>query len=239
MNKPTFLIIGAAKAGTTSMFKYLKDHAEVFMAAAKELHYFDAYHANGDEWYLSHFKSSKKALGEASPIYCFYPEAIKKIHDFDPALKLIFLLRNPIDRAISHYWMEFNVHRREKMPMLEAFMKEKERIEGTKGTNNDSIIRIYSYKSRGDYHSQLDAIYKLFPKEQVLILQIEEFEKDPQTSYDRICDFIGVSHDSPEFKKHFSGNYSKDTDPEVLTHLREHFKGPNQALFDKYGIDYR
>ena len=165
MAKPTFLIIGAAKAGTTGLFKYLQQHPEVFISPKKEIHYFDANHDKGDEWYLDHFdQSDKKVLGEASPIYYFYPGTLELIHAFDPTLRLIFLLRNPVDRAISHYWMEFN-RDRESRQMLKAFEDE-----NPCSTTEDSI-RIFSYKARGEYHRRLDKIYSLFPREQVHVQQ--------------------------------------------------------------------
>lgn len=246
MPNPTFIVIGAAKAGTTSLFHYLTQHPEVFMAPEKEIHYFDAKYRKGHNWYLSKFNKSKnsKARGEATPMYCFYPKAIERIHKFDPKLKLIFLLRNPVDRAISHYWMA--VHQKyETKELLEALQIDEEirckLLEARSGsiTGNDIDFAYFSYKSRGLYHEQLDHIYDCFPKEQVLIQKLEEFVMYPKKVYSDICGFLEVSDHTPSFSNHFPGNYSKNSELEAVSYLKEYFTVPNKILFEKYGIDYR
>lgn len=103
-----FLIIGAQKCGTSSLFYYLLQHPELALPEKKEIHFFDAKHQNGIGWYEDHFSHKKKAdkqTGEATPYYLFHPLVPQRIAIHYPQIKLIVLLRSPIDRAYSHFWM--------------------------------------------------------------------------------------------------------------------------------------
>ena len=116
--QPTFLIIGAQKSGTTSLHRYLSKNPAVLLASPKEVRYFHRNHERGDRWYRAQFPlraharlteftvGSKPAIGEASPIYLFDPRAPGRVHAFDPSMKLIALLRDPVDRAYSHFHMQ-------------------------------------------------------------------------------------------------------------------------------------
>src|SRR6188508_1226206 len=105
---PTFMIIGTQKGGTTSLHRYLDKHPDVTMALKKEVHFFDSFYFKGSDWYLAHFplRSEAAQTGEASPTYIFHPEAPRRVYDAFPQVKLIALLRNPVDRAYSHHQME-------------------------------------------------------------------------------------------------------------------------------------
>lgn len=104
---PNFLIVGAARAGTTSLYYYLKQHPDVFMSPKKEIDFFDVdkNFEKGLDWYERYFEgyTGQKAIGEASPLYMYLEKVPKRIAKVIPDVKLIFILRNPVDRAYSHY----------------------------------------------------------------------------------------------------------------------------------------
>ena len=123
---PDFLVIGAQKSGTTSFFHYIAQHPKIFDHKAKELHFFDLHYGRGAAWYRSQFPllaSVKKdsLVGEATPYYLCHPHAPKRIHGLVPDVKLIVLLRDPVDRAISHYFHEVKKGR-ETLSIDEAMM---------------------------------------------------------------------------------------------------------------------
>ena len=115
---PDFLVIGAARSGTTSLYRYLERHPAIAAASMKEIHYFSIDHWRGVEWYRAHFPTAmtrkivtwrgdaRCQTGEATPYYLFHPLAPERIADALPDIRLVILLRNPIDRAFSHYLHE-------------------------------------------------------------------------------------------------------------------------------------
>ena len=169
---PDFLIIGAARSGTTSLYEYLIQHSSIHSAVGKEVYFFDKKYNKGINWYRSFFPSKfskiiisslqKKSFltGEATPRYLFHPHSPKRVHQVIPNVKLIVLLRNPIDRAYSHYQMEVD-HGDEKLTFEEAIEKEEERIttdlERMEKDENFYSVNFYrkSYLTRGKYFNQL------------------------------------------------------------------------------------
>lgn len=235
---PSFLIIGAAKCGTTSLFKYLSDHPNIYIPT-KEIHYFDnpinfskkreLDAQSGDaphKKYRKQFATNDPKIlqtGEATPVYCFLPEAMTRIQEFNPDLKLIMLVRDPVWRAVSNYYMEFN-RQREKLSLLEAIEKEPKRHR-----------IIHSYCARGQYVEQLDHVYTLFPKTQVLVERLEDMAFRPQQVMDRITKFLGLPEFSTNYRPHFTGAYPTPN-KEALDELSKHFKPYNERLHQKYGI---
>lgn len=156
---PDFLIIGAQKSGTSSLFHYLGQHPALRPAFRKEVHYFDGGLKNGESWYRSHFcldspggHQAVKAF-EASPLYLFHPLAARRIHDRIPGMKLVVVLRNPVERAISQYFHSRR-HGRESLPLMEALQQEDERLAAAIRNENyeDESFIHHSYKRRGLYH---------------------------------------------------------------------------------------
>lgn len=235
MGTPTFVIIGAQKAGTTSLHAYLACHPSVSMSAPKEVHYFDR---DGDypdhAWYRGQFQPhvGTRAIGEATPIYCFWPGAIQRLHAFDPTLKLIMSLRNPIDRAVSQYWMEFQ-RQDEHLALPAAFAAEASRLADGAPTQ---ALRSWSYLARGRYAEQLDRIYQFFPPQQVLTLRFEELVREPKAVLRHVTDFLGVepASDIP-FERAFGGRYPP-LDPALRERLRTYFAPCNADLTARYGI---
>lgn len=166
---PSFVIGGAQKAGTTSLHWRLKSHPDVFIPdKPQEIHFFDDARnfARGLSWYEGLFAgwSGEAQVGQTSPRYLYDPEAPGRIHTALPQVRLIFLLRNPVDRAYSHYWHSVKLGY-ETLSFEEALEREEERL-----ASGGSSPRDHSYADRGRYAEQLARYLALFPKRQVLVL---------------------------------------------------------------------
>lgn len=234
---PTFLIIGAQKAATTTVWAWLREHPEVWVSDEKELHYFDRDHGcDDDEWYESQFREGYTAAGEATPSYCFHPDSLDNIHSYNPDFRLIMLLRDPAWRAVSHYWMEF-WRGDEELPMVEAFKAEEGRIASSH--KYSKAMRNYSYLARGRYHEQLDRIYALFPQEQVLVLTTDELAGAPLATMRAVTNFIGA----PQWNDYSLTHYRVSDYPfggaEEHDFLHGYFTEHNRILVDKFDVPIR
>lgn len=253
---PDFLIIGAQRCGTSSLYYYMVEHPSIIPAYTKELHYFDEKYKNGLTWYRAQFpsmlhkyyveriRSLDFLTGEASPYYLFHPLAPKRIARIMPQVKLIALLRNPVDRAYSQYWIEYGKH--EKLSFEEAIAAEEERVAGEveKMLKDESYIsynhRHYTYLARGIYADQIQNWLHFFPKEQLLVLKSEDLYKDPAAVLKTTFDFLGLpgGNLNKEFKNYvrphkkgykFQFNHPKML-PETRQQLVEYFRQHNQRL---------
>ncbi|WP_250433638.1 sulfotransferase family protein [Hanstruepera flava] len=243
---PSFIIVGAQKAGTTSLYKYLTQHPEIKPTLLKEVHYFDLNYDKPLSWYKSFFpleRNNKKITGEASPYYMFHPFAIKRIAEFNPNMKIIVLLRDPANRAISHYYHEARKGR-EKLGMREAFDAEQERLEGEQDRfkiNPNYISNNYqrfSYKSRGLYANQIKAIKENFKESNILIIDSKDFFKQTKSTVQEVLEFVGVNKnfDIKTEKRFNVGNNIKDPREEQLySELKEFYKEHNETLYKIIG----
>lgn len=235
-----FLIIGAQKCGTTSLYRYLTQHPQIVSATRKEVHFFDLNYSLGLDWYstqLGKFNRPTCLYGEASPYYIFHPHVPQRVYQHFSRVKLIVLLRNPVDRAISHYYHEFNRLKAETLPLEEAIAREPDRLKGelekleTDPTYYSYNHQHYTYLSRGLYLEQLDRWMKLFPKEQFLILSSEEFWANPDRALTEVFDFLQLPPIQLEtYLSYNAGNYTL-VDPNFHNQLSQYFQEPNQKLF--------
>ena len=252
---PDFIIIGAQRSGTTSLYRYLSGHPHVRPATRKEVHFFDVNFHRGTKWYQSNFPSIvHKAYvrrlygrdivtGEASPYYIFHPHAARRAQRVVPRVKLIVLLRNPVDRAYSHYHL--CVHRGiEPLPFEEAIDREQERLHGELGKMLEDEFyysfrhQNYSYLSRGIYVDQLRAWLESFPRDQFLILRSEDLFQEPGITYERALRFLGLrSYPLAGYEQH--NPYSSNEMPRPLRErLVDYFAPHNQHLSEFLGIDF-
>jgi hypothetical protein len=191
---PNFLIIGAEKAGTTWLHARMSAHPEVFMPRTKEPHFFNACNSNleridryenlGLGWYERLFEGHRreKAVGEATPMYLCDPEAPERIREtLGSGVRLIACLRNPVDRAYSHYWMARRKQHTE-LSFAEVVRRKEPR-----------------FIQRGLYHRQFQRYQKYFSPDQLLVLIHEELFDNVARHLDQLCDFVGV--DSEFFEK--------------------------------------
>jgi hypothetical protein len=192
--KVAFLIAGTQKGGTTALYGYLRKHPQVCMAKAKELHFFDKerFFADGAPDYSTyhrHFRprSPSLLLGEATPIYMYWQPAARRIWEYNPEMKFIISLRNPILRAFSHWNMERS-RAREPLSFWDALQMESERCKHALPLQD----RKHSYAARGFYHEQLARLWSYFPKEQTHVLRQEDLDAVPGRVMDEVCAFLGI-----------------------------------------------
>ncbi|MGM0884265.1 MAG: sulfotransferase domain-containing protein [Bacillota bacterium] len=243
---PDFLIIGAQKCGTTSLYNYLIQHPQIISALNKEVHFFDINFKKGLDWYRSKFpllESKKWITGEASPYYIFHPHTPKRIFQIMPKIKLIVLLRNPVDRAYSHYHHQVRMGT-EPLSFREAIKKEESRLKPEimkmlKDENYQSPpYQYYSYLARGRYVEQLKTWMNLFPTEQFLILKSEDLYSNPAIVFHRVLDFLGLPrYELKQYTKDNSGAYLK-LDLQLRNELLEYFRPYNRQLYKYLGVDF-
>jgi len=239
--KPDFLAIGAEKSGTSSLYLYLVQHPQILEPTQKEIYYFTHYFDLTIDWYLAHFPPiPKKAVsfltGEATPHYLYNSNnAAQRIFDLFPDIKLIAILRNPIERAISDYHQSVRLGRETRSLEL-AITSEIEIIGNFK--NPLQADRTYwssqkGYLFRGLYIYFLEQWMALFPKEQFLILNSEYFFTNPGSQMKQVFDFLGLpDHQLSEYIKYNSGHY-EPIDDLLRSKLIAFFEPHNQKL-EKY-----
>lgn len=251
-SKPDFIIIGAQKAGTTGLFFTLSKHSLIVEGSKKEIHYFD-----NDDWYAKNelhtyhsffplpFSLPKGAkLFEATPIYIFHPEVAKRLHQYNPNLQLILILRNPADRAFSA-WTMYHHHFNAKTGLYEDLHDPRT---FTEAVEEELAVIEHStyyedkkaYVKRGLYHYQVEEFLKYFPKEQILFLESKDLKKSFEQNLAKVQDFIGV----PQEDLHIiQANKSKISDKELYTKdiqkLKEFYKPHNEKLFELIGQEYQ
>jgi Sulfotransferase domain len=247
---PNFLIIGAQKAGTSSLYKYLLQHPAILPAYQKEIHFFtipDLYF-KGEHWYRSHFPTAlarrQRLSGEASPSYLFFPLVPERVFRVMPQIKLIVLLRDPAARAFSNY--HHQVRRGlETLSFEDAIEQEPERLgDDLQKTIEDPTFHSlnlahYSYLLRGEYVTQLKRWHHFFSTEQTLILKSEDFYSDPQETVAQVSSFLNLPAWQPHpsiFKQYNPGTYDK-MKPATRQFLAEYFRPANEHLYDYLGRD--
>ena len=256
---PDFIIIGAMRGGTTSLYSYLTAHPNIGPAYMKEVHFFDVYYHKGLPWYRAQFPSTMQKYytehvqkqnfitGEASPYYLFHPHAPKRIAQLLPQVKLIIQLRNPVSRAYSHYYHELNGGH-EKLSFEDAINQEEERIgqETKKLALDERYVsynhRHYSYLARGRYVDQLKVWMELFPREQILILKSEDFYADPSNGLKQALDFIqlpsmGIKEKKEEYEQ-LNTTKPPKMDAQMKKRLRAYFEPHNARLYEYLGMDF-
>jgi hypothetical protein len=259
---PTFLIVGAQRAGTTALFFHLRRHPDVAsprgvdqsVAWGKELHFFDKRFDKGLDWYRSFFPleayrglarklGRELVAGEATPYYLFHPAVPERVAATLPAVRLIALLRDPIERAYSHY----QLMRRsglEKLSFEDALAAEEERLAGERErlladpSFRARHHRDHSYVARGLYAVQLERWLAHFPREQLLVLRAEDFRARPAEIYAQVLAFLGVRAWAPsDFVPRNVGSYAPIA-PELRRRLEELFAEPNARLARLVGRDF-
>ena len=187
---PDFLGLGTQKGGTTSLHQWLNTHPQVFLPTCKEVHYFDLQPEQPTSWYAKHFQEAhqEQVCGEITPFYLFHPDVPARIRSTLPAVRMIILLRDPVERTLSQI---FHARKRgfETLSPEEALEAEPYRLQ----SGNLESLQKHSYVSRSRYLEQLDRYEKLFPQNQLLILKSEIFFTDPETAWNKILNFLGVN----------------------------------------------
>ena len=199
-----FMIVGAQKCGTTALAHFLSQHPKIGMASPKEVHLFDSPKYSRDwtpeqidERYRSFFEHCGDAAirGEATPIYMFLPEIARELQRYNPELKLIVLLHDPVERALSHYYMEKN-RGKEHRPLWLALTREPFRLRRCKGARAyGSAMRVCSYRRRGLYSLQLRNLHRFFDRDRILVVRTRDLRAHHHVVLRRVFAFLGVSED--------------------------------------------
>jgi hypothetical protein len=238
---PDFLILGAQKAGTTALYAYLRWHPQISGPSFKEVSFFDRHYARGERWYRAHLPVRRSGVvGEASPSYLFHPLAAERVARMLPNARLIVLLRNPVDRAFSHYQHEVALGR-EELSFEDALAQEDERMRG----ELDRMLRDptyfshawwnYTYAARGRYAEQLERWFAAFPREQLLVLLTDDLAADTASTYRRVLEFLEVEpRGLDSYPRIFEREYG-EMDPVTRARLEEEFAEPNLRLTELLG----
>lgn len=240
MRKPDFLVIGAQRSGSSSFYHYLTQHPEVGAATKKELHYFDhRYYDETWEWYLSQFPDEEAQItGEATPYYLFHPHSPDRVAADLPDVKLIAVLRNPVDRAYSH-WNRERIRDSEVLDFPSAINAEHKRLKRPQRMmeQNPALFMpehaTYSYLARGRYYEQLERWFGVFDRERFLILRSEDFFQAPSVIMSEVLGWLGVESDWFDFdfsKKVESKKYEAMSD-RTREQLEAYFEPHNKKLY--------
>lgn len=204
MTLPNFLIIGAQKSGTTSLYYYLKQHPQIYMSPEKEPHFFTyeggepVFDGPGRGWvtpitdleeYQRLFRdvSNEAAVGEASPSYIYFEKAVRRIRHHVPGVKLIAILRDPAERAYSNFLHAVRSGREPLDDFEQALNEEEARI-------NDNWGPVWHYRRKGFYYVQLKRYFEAFDRNQINVYLYEDLEADPVRLSQRIFDFLDVDY---------------------------------------------
>ena len=220
-----FIIAGVQKGGTTALFDYLSEEPGLALAAVKELHFFDDETQNWDRpdygAYHAQFPAPDgRPRGEATPIYLYWPASLERIAAYNPAMRLIVLLRDPVERAWSHWRME-QARGVETHPFGWCIRQGRHRLFDAEPWGHH---REFSYVERGYYADQLDRARSLFPRDQLLILRSEDLDRDPGAVLGRARRFLGLPQGpAPRPRRVHEGQAARDGSTlgaEDVAHLR-------------------
>ena len=256
---PDFLIVGAQKGGTTSLYSYLAQHPNVIPAVRKEVHYFEnpSSRARGESWYRSFFATesylrrherrlgSTALTGEATT-YMPYPRIPRMLHQVSPSARLIFLLRNPVERAYSHYRHICRSYPgTERHTFSEAIRIEPQRIQPDLDAiardewHDDATLRLFSYCHSGLYAEQLKAWLEHFPRENMYITESERFFERPGEIVAEVRNFLTLPAYDFDFSKKFNvGGYTDQISRDDREFLIDKFSSDRAELREILGPDF-
>ena len=240
---PDALVIGAQRGGTSALYRNLRAHPAVAPSFRKEVEYFSRYYSRGERWYRAHFELSRgrrRLNFEATPDYLFHPLAAERAAATVPDARLVVLLRNPVDRAWSHYQHMVRLGY-ESLGFADALDAEGERCGADfdqlmvePGHNPKALLR-FSYVARGHYAKQLSRWFAHYPRERFLILRSEDVFADPAKEYGRIFDFLELPRwHRPAVRPRRTPDVV-DLDPAVASRLGETFRAPDDDLVTLLG----
>ncbi|MFC7547012.1 sulfotransferase domain-containing protein [Plantactinospora sp. GCM10030261] len=256
---PDFLIIGTKRGGTTSLWNYLIRHPLVPRLwpawNTKTSHYFEENWHRGERWYRSHFPTDRRRAalrrrygappraGEAAPLYMFHPLAPRRVHDLMPDVRLIVLLRDPVERAYSH-WKERRTEGTEPLGFAAALAAEPERTAGERDrliadpSYVSNAYDWYTYRARGRYLEHLEPWLDLFDRARVHILPSESLYREPARCYAGVLEFLGLPPHNLGRYEVFNDRRSAPMDPTVRADLEAYFRPHNAALRERLGMRF-
>lgn len=238
-----FIIAGAQKGGTTALYDYLVEDPAICMARIKETHFFDDEARDWDrpdygDYHALFDAPEGRPCGEATPIYIYWPQSLERIFTYNPAMRLIVLLRDPVERAWSHWRME---HFRgvEPLSFAEAIRGGRRRLLEGQPWGYD---RVHSYVERGFYADQLERLFAIFPREQALILRSAVLQDEPAETLERVRAFIGAPERPPALPRRVHVGATEeglDLDPEDAAFLRALYAADDSRLTALAGFSFQ
>ena len=250
---PDFVIIGAPRCGTSRFYGLLTKHPNVERAAVKEIHYFNRPERfeKGIDWYKRCFsspgsrESSESITGEATPSYLAHSLAAERMAEINPEVKLIALLRNPVDRAYSRY----NQRTRWGSPLSfeEALEVEQELLQNERNSSElPDLVRNLGAEEEasidllitGIYVDHLRRWHKHFSKEQMLILKSEDFYERTTDTVNRVQDFLDLPREELDLPSHKTRYSYEPMNPDTRRKLEAFFEPHNQRLYEYLGVDF-
>lgn len=192
---PNVFIAGAQKSGTTTLHRLLESHPQAYTPADRqEIHFFDLEDnfRRGVDWYRSLFAgwNGEAVIFQTSPMYIYRPEVPARIAETCPEARFIFILRNPVERAYSHYWHEIRAGS-ERLSFEDALAREPDRLR-----RGPAAQRRFSYVDRGRYAAQLSRFFDQFPRERIQVHLTEDLKADPVAVARPMTEFLGLPEDT-------------------------------------------
>lgn len=242
MQKLAFVIGGAQKSGTCSLDRLFRMHREIQMSSKKETHFFDDETrdwAAPDYAALDAFfpEDDGRLRGEATPITLYWRPARERLRAYNPDIKLIFLLRDPVQRAFSHWGMMYAI-KNDTMPFAHAIREGRARVPAE--AEIDDLHRHFSYVERGFYAAQLREVLELFPEQNVHCEIFEEFFANKSAGLKRLSQFLGVApfrDDMPDVHAYKAAEieYPSALTPEDAKYLADLCRNDTAALEQMLG----
>lgn len=242
---PDFLLVGTQRGGTTSMFRALAEHPGTAQPNFhKGVHFFDVNYARGLGWYRGHFpvRQGSRLAFESAGYYMHHPLAPERIAGDLPGVKLLVVLRDPVERAYSAHKHELARGFETEASFERALELEPERLDGEverlraePGYLSHSH-RHHSYLDRGHYADQIEVLHRLFGRERVHVAFAEDFFSEPEPCYDAVVDFLGLERwRPPAFERHNARPGSPLPEP-LRVRLSEHFEPHDERLASLLGV---
>ena len=238
-----FIIAGVQKAGTTALFDYLGEEPGLSLSREKEAHFFDdetrAWATPDYGAYHAQFAAADgRPRGEATPIYLYWPQSLERIKAYNPAVKLIVMLRDPVERAWSHWKMEY-ARGVETKTFAWCIREGRQRLFAGEPWGFDREV---SYVERGFYGEQLERLFGLFPRDQVLVLKSDGLRGDPVAALGQVRTFLGLPKGpAPAPREVHVGremDYGAEPTSADIAHLRAIYARDAERLADLTGVRF-
>lgn len=244
---PEFLGVGVQKGGTTTLQAMLQEHPEVFLPPTKEVHFFSLHYGKGEGWYREQFAAATpgQCCGEITPYYLFHPEAPARIRSLLPTVRLIVLLRDPVERCLSGLFHSRRLGL-ETLPVEEALEAEAGRLAGAEAvlaaTDGRHLShQVHSYMSRSRYEHQLMRYEQLFSPDQLLLLRSEDLFQNPESLWLRVLAFLGLKECALPCgvgRQNAGAGEAEQLDPALLRILRQQLNPTYEAMERRYGLQW-
>jgi hypothetical protein len=239
---PDFVIIGAQRSGTTSLYRWLTNRPDVGPAWKKEVHFFDNQYDRGLQWYRAHFplRRAGRITGESTPYLLLHPLAPDRAAEALPDACFIALLRDPVERAISNHWLRRRLGAARDESLEQALDREAEHIVD----DTDQLVRgevnlahmAYSYVARGEYAPQLRRWFDAAGRERVLVVESERLASDPRVAA-AVLERLGLPDRGDPFPVTNQVVRGEEVSEATVARLRAHFEPHNQELFELLGYE--